>query len=878
MINFIITKENNLNHILKNIEKHSIIITNNNTIYYKKNLINKTNNLVKVFNLDTFVKNIYKKNINKLTILTKTKQELFFIKAINNTPLKNYKEEIVKNIINIYNEEEMNQIQKTNYKTNQINELNTIIENYKKLIKNKYIDKTTVYKEVINFLKNNSVYKETTFFITDIYNFNKQEIKLIKTIFKNCKQTYIYFLTNKYEQGFELNYKTFKQLYNEKYNLIKLETKLNNEIEFFLTNLYKIKNNQYFKKPNQIKIYESKNLYNEISFIGNKILKNIKNNNYHYKDFIIVSNNIDEYENYLDLIFNNLKIPYSKNKNININFFKYITALLKKDLEEAFNFKFYECEKTSIKPLLLNKKNNLNLIELYNHLINYNIISKIDETTWNIFIEITNDLEEVYGDTLIPLEPILIYLINNINLKEDYIDEVKVGSPSTVTNDKKIVFYIGLNEELNNLEKENILLNNFEKKKYYKNYNFSNKILLNKLNTLIPILKAKTIYLTYSNINPKGKKINPALLIKKTKEIFPNLELLNYSPTFKKGKNYKQFFYPANLQLEKKELYLSYSSINTFNHCQFKYYCDYILKLNNNETNKFDARTTGLYIHYFLEKLLKNKVPKENISGMLKFIKNQYIIENNLKLTNIEKYFLNKLDENIKILWPLIYEEINNSKFIPKYLEYNLRNNDPKTINNTLVYLTGIIDRIDVYNNYFRVIDYKTGNTTFNLDDIANGINTQLLIYLLSINNLYPAGFFYMPSYITFKEDNDYSDYRLTGMLLNKNEIIEALGGTKINDYIKAYSRGKINKKILLSEEEMNKLLKYTNHLIEKTATNIIAGNIKINPFKNNNICDYCNYKGICGIEKNSPLYRNYIKLEQNIFDYIGGIINEMDN
>lgn len=877
MINFIINKKNNLNHILNNLEKNSIIITNNNTFYYKKNLINKKINSVQVFNLDILVYNIYRKHFNKLTILSKTKQELFFIKAINNTSLKNYSTEIVKNIINIYNEEQFEKLQKTNYTTKQIEKINLIIQNYQTLISDKYIDKPTVYKKVINFLKNNNLYKETSFFITDIFNFNKQEIELIKAIFKNSKQTYIYFLTNEQVPGFELNYEAFQKLYRKNYKLEKLNEKLNIENEFFIKNLYKVQTNQYNNKPKNIKMYEAKNLYNEISFIGNEILKIIKNYNLLYKDFIIVSNNLNEYENYLDLIFNNFKIPYYKESQININFFKYITALLNKDLNEMISFNFYENPK-KIKPLLLNKNNNSNLIELYNHLINHNIISKIDETTWNIFIEIINDLEEIFGNTKTPLEPIWAYLTKNLNLKESFLDEVKIGDLNTITNDFKVVFYIGLNEELIKLEKENILLNNFEKKKYYKNYNFYNKILLNKLNTLIPILKAKTIYLTYSNINSKGKKITPALIIKKTKEMFPNLELLNYNPTFKKEKNYKQFFYPLNLKLEKKELYLSYSSINTFNHCQFKYYCEYLLKLKDNDLNKFDARTTGTYIHYFLEKLLKNKVPKENITGMLNFIKNQYLKENDLKLTNTEKYFLNKLDENLKILWPIIYEEIKNSKFSPKHLEYNLKNNKPKNINNTLVYLTGIIDRIDVYNNYFRVIDYKTGNTKFNLDDIANGINTQLLIYLLSIDNLLPAGFFYMPSYITFKEDNDYSDYRLTGMFLNNNEIIEALGGANINNYIKAYSRGKLNKKILLSETEINNLLKYTKYLISKTATNIIAGNIKINPFKNNNLCNYCPYKGICGIERISPLYRNYLKLEQNIFDYIGGILNEMDN
>ena len=50
--------------------------------------------------------------------------------------------------------------------------------------------------------------------------------------------------------------------------------------------------------------------------------------------------------------------------------------------------------------------------------------------------------------------------------------------------------------------------------------------------------------------------------------------------------------------------------------------------------------------------------------------------------------------------------------------------------------LSGRIDRVDMARNeqgdtsYFRVIDYKSGKPSLDIEDIANGLRLQLLVYL----------------------------------------------------------------------------------------------------------------------------------------------------
>lgn len=56
--------------------------------------------------------------------------------------------------------------------------------------------------------------------------------------------------------------------------------------------------------------------------------------------------------------------------------------------------------------------------------------------------------------------------------------------------------------------------------------------------------------------------------------------------------------------------------------------------------------------------------------------------------------------------------------------------------------LKGFIDRVDLYQNYLKVIDYKSSNKELNLDLARLGFNMQMLIYLemLSKNKNYDKG------------------------------------------------------------------------------------------------------------------------------------------
>ena len=69
---------------------------------------------------------------------------------------------------------------------------------------------------------------------------------------------------------------------------------------------------------------------------------------------------------------------------------------------------------------------------------------------------------------------------------------------------------------------------------------------------------------------------------------------------------------------------------------------------------------------------------------------------------------------------------------------------------------SGVVDRMDSMedeeNKYIKIIDYKSGNVTFDFAKIINGLQMQLIIYMNAMLELYekkgskrvlPAGMFY---------------------------------------------------------------------------------------------------------------------------------------
>ncbi len=293
---------------------------------------------------------------------------------------------------------------------------------------------------------------------------------------------------------------------------------------------------------------------------------------------------------------------------------------------------------------------------------------------------------------------------------------------------------------------------------------------------------------------------------------------------------------------DKRELSLSYTYLNTYNKCAFRYYLSEVLKLNIFEENF--SIFIGKMIHYVLEKCLKNndydpdKYSEEYLKGKT--------------FTRKESFFLEKYRQNLKDLLKQILLEKEYSSFDNALYEQKI---DIDYGDN--FHFNGVIDKVlycqKHHQTYVSLIDYKTGNDHITLDYLKYGIDIQLPIYLylsthLPFDNIKYCGFYLQK--FNLKE----KDYRLVGY---SNSQIDTL---KIMD--KQYDNSRIIKGLktnkdgsfsryskLLTDEEIGEIISLTKKNIETTGAKIRHNDFPINPKTVNGVnigCEYCKFKDIC--------------------------------
>lgn len=358
----------------------------------------------------------------------------------------------------------------------------------------------------------------------------------------------------------------------------------------------------------------------------------------------------------------------------------------------------------------------------------------------------------------------------------------------------------------------------------------------------------------------------------------------NEDNLIKKGLFYKNDKKNLDINLSRKlysKNHFNVSEIEEYSKCPYKYFVRYGLKPNYEEKYDIDNLEVGTIVHRIFEELssfLKNKdieninnleiknvlkeefknVVKENLDENRKNdFRNKFILENVFYSTQrgTNKLISQLKDGDFKIYTTeedFGYDE--NSKF-------------PKVYVDEENYLRGRIDRIDKANSFVRIIDYKSGNKEFKIADLSYGLDLQLLIYMIAVENgdekLIPLGSFYMPlkdeieslkeSYTIEKVEKENSNkFRMNGFIVENNDEIFKIFDRKSDD-IKKSPIVDIKKSYLLSNNELKSLEDFVKKLISEDIKNIKNGFIKLAPLKyssERDECGNCDFKGICKFDK----------------------------
>ena len=341
-----------------------------------------------------------------------------------------------------------------------------------------------------------------------------------------------------------------------------------------------------------------------------------------------------------------------------------------------------------------------------------------------------------------------------------------------------------------------------------------------------------------------------------------------------------------------KNLYMSATKLDTFNRCKFSYFCKYGIKAKKLQPADFDVLQRGTIVHYVLERLIAEH--KENIKDFdqatLNKLTDSYINEYldsvvGFKSIRNAKYefIITKISRSLKEVVNHLALEFAQSDFKPVACELEIGPNGIPLefqYNGGKIVINGSIDRVDKYDGYIRVVDYKTGSKKFKLPDVLFGLNLQMLLYLYVVTkdkeNL-PAGILYMPS----KRDLNDDGMAMNGLVLADLSVVTAMEKENKGEYVPALSLnkdGSYSKRLtsFASHEEFDLIFNHIEKLIANVGEEISGGDISVSPVdgRESAACAYCDYKSVCGIEnksafkvpnlKNSEVFKKMKEAEEN--------------
>ena len=351
-----------------------------------------------------------------------------------------------------------------------------------------------------------------------------------------------------------------------------------------------------------------------------------------------------------------------------------------------------------------------------------------------------------------------------------------------------------------------------------------------------------------------------------------------------------------------KRLSLTQSRLEKYVLCGFDYYCSYVLGLRESKKAVFQLNDIGTFIHYILEMFMKEitsggklnlTLTDTEIDEILKRNVSNYLFEllgEDYAISNRTKHLFLRLNKLSFMIAKNLINEFKASDFYPTYFELKVGMGED-SINalefelndGTKVSLRGIVDRVDTYkkdgNVYIRVVDYKTGSKEFSFEELKEGLNTQLLIYLFSIcraqndetkaefgcengGELLPAGIQYLssnaPTVSVDKfcegdsiEELIQNEFLRSGILSNDPEIITAINhnlNPKIVSKIKTNDDGIMVGKSLVDGEGFDEIYDMLSETIIKIAESMKDGKADAIPLKKGEKapCRYCKMKAVC--------------------------------
>lgn len=349
---------------------------------------------------------------------------------------------------------------------------------------------------------------------------------------------------------------------------------------------------------------------------------------------------------------------------------------------------------------------------------------------------------------------------------------------------------------------------------------------------------------------------------------------------------------------------LSATRVERFEACPFAHFLDYGIRPQERKVYEIDALELGTTFHQAMEKwaALIEDESKQMMSADRERCDEEVdkIIEASLtdgirilmENSSRNAYMLTKMKKVAqRAAWTMLQHKMK-GRFERYGEEISISDQKVSLSDGKQLSISAKVDRADILREgsttYVKVIDYKSGEKIFDLSDVYDGINLQLMLYLDlmlgEVEKKYPgkaepAGAFYF--YLADRRINTDSDdavyieaeiekkLRMEGAILKDRNILAAMdreiaekrsssvvnvrteGGEPVGDHA-------------LTREEFKMVMDHIRKKVTDAAESICEGKIDVSPYRKQekSPCEYCRYLSICKFDE--KLGNEYRRLRKN--------------
>lgn len=358
---------------------------------------------------------------------------------------------------------------------------------------------------------------------------------------------------------------------------------------------------------------------------------------------------------------------------------------------------------------------------------------------------------------------------------------------------------------------------------------------------------------------------------------------------------------------------MSASRMDRIRSCHFAYFMEYGLRAKERTTADFDAPQRGTFIHYLLENVARvarerggfAALDDDTLRQLAKQFSDEFTRTQIGDLTQKSarfRYLYARLQSAAYAIIESMAAELRQSDFQPVAFELGFGGKDGALPairveqDDTTLFVTGKVDRVDAWESggklYLRVVDYKTGAKEFSFTDVRYGLGIQMLLYLFTLQKegepyfgkpVVPCGVLYHPAReLILKMDRASSEEKIqkelrkklrrSGLLLEDTEVLDAMehGAPAQSCYLPVGMKkdGALTG-TLASAEQLGKLGRHVDRVLQSIAAEIGRGNIDADPCVHNvsvSACTWCPYRAVCGFDEKYDRYRYLQRTEPEQF------------